>query len=475
MLLTNYSFQTLKYKVQCLITVIFKHCNIPIALVSVFMFFNIYYYQSLNNAFEKQHRNVLHGFKSTIEALLVKDLKQSLNNNLTGVHFAVISNFSIRNNLVNDKSHNFITPYMKVDKASLSIFTEKEKRIFDLQQIRDFVNNVLPSYILYKIAINKQYIVIHSNVGDTYIPEDEYKLGPNGIISFGLAIDNTSQYYLENIAILYNKIVLGFVISTCLLFILLRAYLKEKNQITSSISILQESLDNKDNAYIGLLHHQQAEQTIKNLFIAKVTQQYLSEIEEESISRELKNANSTKHYENSILFPIAIIDKSSSEIDIQEFKDILKNYFEYNFDSVFLEIESQQDALYVDCGKEVFYQIIISLIYNLIFLMKKQSEQAKVIKIDLQETKISISYDSFPLEKEFMIKLSENLLMENRDTFILDCNKIFQSLQEHNLNYYLASNIGVNKIEINTTKTVLHEERNSKILRFDLYRDRRCT
>jgi hypothetical protein len=51
--------------------------------------------------------------------------------------------------------------------------------------------------------------------------------------------------------------------------------------------------------------------------------------------------------------------------------------------------------------------------------------------INFTEKKVVINYDSFPLDEERMINLSDTITLEYMDIFLLNFCKIFKSLKEH--------------------------------------------
>ena len=59
----------------------------------------------------------------------------------------------------------------------------------------------------------------------------------------------------------------------------------------------------------------------------------------------------------------------------------------------------------------------------------KQSEVPKTMVINFTEKKVIINYDSFPLDEERMISLSDTITLEYMDIFLLNCRKIFKSLK----------------------------------------------
>ena len=78
----------------------------------------------------------------------------------------------------------------------------------------------------------------------------------------------------------------------------------------------------------------------------------------------------------------------------------------------------------------------------------RQSNIPQIIKIDFNQDKITITNDCFSLDEKKMIKLSDIIIEEYTDLFILNCYKIFKSLNEHKFKYNIFSYDDSHLIEI---------------------------
>ena len=116
---------------------------------------------------------------------------------------------------------------------------------------------------------------------------------------------------------------------------------------------------------------------------------------------------------------------------------LLQDYFAPYFTKIGLRVTSNIKDIELNCSIEVFYQLIFSLVFNLVKFMDRQSNVPQILKIDFKQDKITIVNDCFPLDERKMIKLSDIIIEECIDVFILNCHKIFKSLKEHKFKYSL--------------------------------------
>lgn len=148
------------------------------------------------------------------------------------------------------------------------------------------------------------------------------------------------------------------------------------------------------------------------------------------------------------LFPIHLTDSSLAKIDIESLINSLQEYFAPYFAKIGLRITSNIKNIEINCSIEVFYQLVFSLIFNLVEFVDKQSNIPQILKINFQQDKITIANDCFSLDERKMVKLSDIIIEESTDIFILNCDKIFKSLKEHKFKYNIFTQETSHIIEI---------------------------
>lgn len=209
---------------------------------------------------------------------------------------------------------------------------------------------------------------------------------------------------------------------------------------------------------------------IKKVFLKKSTEIYIYEeltqsyCEKKIINMALKNKS---------LLSKSFCDSALEIIDLVSLTKSLKAYFEPKYMGISLHFRNSTKKLNITCAHEIFYQIIFSLVFNIMEIMNGQSEDIRTININFFDDKIVILYDSFSLNKEKMIYLSEIITEDFDDIFLLNCSKIFRLLKEQKFDYNISSDGEKNKIEvIYPIKDNIVNQENGKVIDFIEYKER---
>jgi hypothetical protein len=206
---------------------------------------------------------------------------------------------------------------------------------------------------------------------------------------------------------------------------------------------------------------------LKTLFIQKTTELYVEQqLGVESSKDEIKK---TLEY-NNYLFPMSLVAFASEELDLEEFINSVKEYFGFHFISTSVVTHWTSSKIKISCAKEVMYQLVFSLIRNIIRFMEDQNNLPKTLSLSFLDEKMTISYDSFPLNEEKMVILSQGFSLEEVDVFFLNCKKIFKSLKEHKLDYSVSNAIGQNTISIFWNSAARKKNTKDNIIKFAKYR-----
>ncbi|WP_337969186.1 hypothetical protein [Rickettsia tamurae] len=104
--------------------------------------------------------------------------------------------------------------------------------------------------------------------------------------------------------------------------------------------------------------------------------------------------------------------------------------------------------------------------------MEDQSDTPKLLLITFTIDKLVISHEGFLLTEATMINLSNSLILETIDPFLLSCNKIFQSLKEHGLHYKIFTENKNNIIEITLRKTIATSKDKTTVINFAKYKQK---
>lgn len=106
--------------------------------------------------------------------------------------------------------------------------------------------------------------------------------------------------------------------------------------------------------------------------------------------------------------------------------------------------------------------------------MKDQSKIPKSLCITFTTHKLTIFYDGFLLTEQIMVNLSNSMIVETIDPFLLHCSKIFQSLKEHGLNYAIYNENKRNIMEIELRKTITANKEKAKVISLKKYKIVNC-
>ncbi|MGL4226978.1 MAG: hypothetical protein ACRCRR_05220 [Rickettsia sp.] len=113
-----------------------------------------------------------------------------------------------------------------------------------------------------------------------------------------------------------------------------------------------------------MLNNIKVDHHLKKLFIRKLTEMYLKQ--ELGETYEPNNISFTNQ-----LFPIYLTDISPAKINIESLTKLLQDYFAPYFTKIGLRVTSNIKDIELSCSIEVFYQLIFSLVFNLVKFMDR--------------------------------------------------------------------------------------------------------
>ncbi len=409
-----------------------------IIAIIMFLFFNIGFYIYLLHLQKEKEKLMLTGYLDSVGSLLFHDLTTVFNKSSDNKTFFLFKNFSRTNNGISENT-------IKNKPYTISIRNSAEDFIFDLQELRENLNRIFPNFIGYAIIINDYSVAFGLDYKQNFNIIKDYQIDLNTVLTIKVGVNKNSSFYLLNRRKIYKNTLITAIATffICLLFLYL--YLKITNIIEERLSILEHDLHEERKINNTLLSNKKINQKLKKLFIKKATEMYIKQemgiiLGDEKIIQNISPSD--------YLFPMCLYDTSPEKINIVNLTKSLKEYFSPYFIRVALKIKKTIDTININCATEVFYQLIFSLIFNLMEFMDRQSEVPKIMEISFTEKKVIIEYDSFPLNEERMVDISETIVLEYMDVFLLSCRKIFKSLKEHKFEYSVSSTDASNIVEI---------------------------
>ena len=420
----------------------YKQHIIYIIGFSVFVFLNVAIYTYFIHFQKKQEKLMLTGYLDSVGNLLSHDLVVATQNSLHDKKFFLFKNFSstkIKNNTLNTKLNDIkIKPYILYIKSSVKEFT------FDLQELRENLNRIFPNFVDYSIIINDCLIASGANYNHLFDIEKNYEINENILLTIKVGINHNSNFYLLGQKKLHHQILIIVIVSFLIYLSYLYHHIIIQRKIKKRFDTLEYELQEQSKTNNVLLNNKKISHLLNKLFIKKATEMYVKQALGATSSNEKIIIEPPDNY----LFPMCLHDTSTEQIDIISLMKYLEEYFSCYFMTIAIRMNTTINIVSINCAMEAFYQIIFSLIFNLMEFMNQQSENSKLMQISFSEKKVIIKYDSFPLDEARMIALSEIIMLENKDIFLLSCDKIFKSLKNHSFQYTIFSSIEGNIIEI---------------------------
>ncbi|WP_375327174.1 hypothetical protein [Candidatus Tisiphia endosymbiont of Nemotelus uliginosus] len=417
---------------------------------------------------KEKDKLVLEAVQHNIITLLATDIETALNPSLFDKTFLLLKKFINQDNesrLTQNGLFNFILS----DQSALYVNNFKNMLIFDLQNLKDIIAKIFPTYLLYKIELNGNNIITNNVNNHNYLITKHHKINNNTKLLVKLDINPNSNYYFSNTNKLYKYLFLNITVSLILCPIILYLYLQTRLSTILKIEQLEDDLFalNKMNNALNL--YKKASKNLNSFFIRSATEEYIKQQLKVDHDQEIKL---DKIDPSNYLFPICFTNHFTTEIDVKKLISYLQDYFADHFLYTAITYQYKSDKLVIDCGQHVFYQIIFSIVYNVLKFMEDQSDTPKSLLITFTTDKLIISHEGFVLTEATMINLSNSLILETIDPFLLSCSKIFQSLKTHGLNYKIFTENKKNIIEIALRKNIITNKDKTKVINFAKYKQK---
>jgi hypothetical protein len=353
------------------------------------------------------------------------------------------------NTLINDIS--ILEKYKKI--ISLKDIPHESKNFyFDTKDLYENISNVLPNFISYRISANNELLIENAYDEIESCIFLDIKLSERQSLQLYLGVNKNSDFYKTKVSIVIKIILIYFIFSTLLLLTVFFLIYKMKKSNEKNIKYLEERIEKNISLHKNLLNQKKILSKLHFLFSKKATEIYIK-----AESKSLHKIPSNKY-----IFPMILFDCSNDVINIKALIKDLEEYFSLMFENILLNVNTSVENISLKCSMEAFYQIIFSLIFNIINFMYDQSNSIKKLNIKFNKKMISIEYDSFCLDTETLVRLSENLIMKKVDIFFLSFEKIFKSLEDHNFKYEINSNKNLRINTFNITYPVIINNPNKK-------------
>lgn len=382
---------------------------------------NVWYFNKNKQALENKVYGEFNIYSKIIKTDLVNDLQKILlgnnhvyNNNLI---------FNIRPSLSLNHSETIkFTPY------SIEIIKNRNHISIDMISLKEYLKNLLPSYVCYQVIFANSEIVRSCNQSSKYNKNFLYDLGKNVVLEVKFNIEET--YYKTNKNEVLIQSIKFLFISSVIVIVIASIHIK----IMSIIKKIRSDLEGKEEIISNYKKNIEIHNDINQKFIQTATAMYLKEVDDSKITQ---------------LFPLLLIEKLNNRVSLLELKRVLCNYFFGSKIDIKVNINHYTSNVSFPIGKVALYQLIISIISNIIAIIQDQTDQKRFINLIINAHEVKFEFCSFPLSIEKLKNLSKIMYENNPTVFILDFARIINSLEEHGVPYTLNQKGNVGTLIIN--------------------------
>lgn len=331
---------------------------------------------------------------------------------------------SYMNTLIND-----VKTLEKYKNLFLSENQFKKDFYINFREYNENIDNIIPDFVNYKISIN-ELLIKDENIDTNNSIFSNIKISENYNLQIYLGFNKKSDFYKEN-EYFVVKIIISYVISSVILFFAVIFFLKKNEKFYQmKLKGIEETLYKEILSNKNFSNQKCILDKLNTFFSKKITEIYIK----------AEYGSSDKIPLDKYIFPMILFDDSEDVLDIKTLTKDLEDYFSLMFENISVNINTSVEYIKLKCSKEAFYQIIFSVVFNIINFMHDQSSLAKKLDINFSKKMINIEYDSFCLDEKTLVRLSEKLIMKKSDIFFLSFEKIFKSLEGHNFKYEIKSN-----------------------------------
>lgn len=415
------------------------------------------YYTIIKQSYMNPFNLVVKDFSKILNLFtLVEEKKTDYDFNNRVLQLNLIKNFSIKpslNTLQNKSLES--TNYDDI----LEIKRLNATASIDLYSLKTFIKSILPEYIDYSVYLNNKLIINSGNSVSYLEVTQKNNLPLSNMLVIKISIkENFLQQEKKNllfyVAVDHIAIMIPFTILALLFHRRINYYLKKELKfLQQNFLQLNENKKNLENKIklsreYSLMMTQRINGQAKNKLIIKLTGEEVYDKVPKSLA----------------VFPIAIIDHVKSIINIKELLKDLELFFQYELciKGVKLSIFNRIDTIEINASREALYQIIFSLVFNVLNLIPDHTNLGISI-IDKDRFTFLLKYTGFNLSEEQMRNYTSRYSTE---VFLLNLNQVFDHLKLYKFSYFIEKNAGNNVIKIQSSNDTHNKKFKSNILVF---------
>lgn len=245
----------------------FTHKALYAITIIIFLACNIVIYNYFLYVQKEKTALMITGYSDSVGNLILRDLKVANNDSISNKTFYMFKKFSISHrsvdeNMIEDKLNSIrIMPY------AIYIKNPTEEIILDLQEAREILNGIFPTFVNYTISINNHNIALGERSHQTFNLRKDYIVDLNTVLTLQAGIKKDSSFYILDQNTLHKNILITIVSSFLSCSLLLYCYLKSKIKREEKFDILEDALYVERKINKALLSNKKISQRLNKLFI----------------------------------------------------------------------------------------------------------------------------------------------------------------------------------------------------------------
>lgn len=363
----------------------------------------------------------------------------------------LISNITIELHKNSNENHLFCSNIQIIPTIGIKKFRLLDQDIFcNTRIIKEKLDDLLPSYISYEIYIDSIQLVSSINTDAELFKIKYYNIDIQGknLLKVKLSIDTQSSYAEKIKDEIIDKVSYVFYISSffmlCITTVIIFPFIKRYKKINQDninlrgeavkLSIIKNArkniqfLTNKFHKYYEKNH---------NIYEAPVNK-YITEIPIPLVT--VGVSDSKQVFEVEIEKVIV-----ASDFLVKEYSILHSYNIKFTYDIV-------TGKLKVPFEQELFDQIIIGIVANLLLFMKSNKHNYH-IHVIIDNKTILFAHDLFNIDEAMMVEYSKMIFQETLNPYILTFGQITKLLNEvYHINYKVYNEFSKKIIKIDITE-----------------------
>jgi len=422
---------------------------------------NVFMYNKLKNQNEKSQLLLLELYAQEIEKVVLNDFLKIFQHNYTTNDLLIIKNF---NHEIGNQNITTLSHVVYVSSNTLCIKTSNQYLILDLLNIKRILDTISENLYLYSFGINNQQILTNTLVNLTDNRLLSTPINKDLLLTVSLKHRQDSRFIVLSDKILKTNIlaviyfsIAAFFTGIFIVFQFLNKGKKLKAEIDHKNSILL--FIDKDKEFIAQCYE-----------YSKKSKSIVQE-EEEGYNNDYFPLSVFCNVENNKEVEICV-DKIT--LAIKEYFCCYKKY--HQLDNIELDIiHDNLNKMILPFGYEGFYQIMISIIYNLMNLNKKglnkKGLNKRRIVVVLKQNKICIISDGLKLNREYAIKASATIFHDTANPYLMNFGQMFVLFNRHNITFDVShENTNGTNITIFLPTKEKAQNTNFKVVKLNQYK-----